>query len=260
MKPPVRMLDDASLPPELRADLDVAARAFCPYDVDQGLTALEAALKLDPLQPGEAPDSAREQALEPMQGAASGASVSPEYLALSQAKWLPWVLKAALAALGGACIVSLAMLGRSHSSSRSAHSVWQPPAVEARLEAPQWRATDVQEAATDPRPEVREQAPDKGPSQSRSAARRELMQLERIKELFARDPETAYRLARASQQEFPHGTLREEREGLTVLVLWRLERRSAARAEARTFLARYPESPLRERVQRVFGDAGLETP
>lgn len=85
-----------------------------------------------------------------------------------------------------------------------------------------------------------------------SSTRREIEQLQRIYATLKSDPAQAYRLARASLAEIPHGPLREEREGLAVIALWQSGEHAPARALAQRFLARYPESPLRERIRQLL--------
>jgi hypothetical protein len=84
-----------------------------------------------------------------------------------------------------------------------------------------------------------------------TASRREIESLLRIRELLPRDPETAYRLARAAEREFPNGALREEREGLTIVALFSLGDGAHARREAARYIARYPMSSLRERIEQL---------
>ena len=81
-----------------------------------------------------------------------------------------------------------------------------------------------------------------------ATARREIAQLARIKALVDTDPSTALRLSDAGHREFGRGLLREEREGLAVLSLWKLGRTREAEARTRTFLTRYPQSALREQL------------
>ncbi|HTU60386.1 MAG TPA: hypothetical protein VMF89_18170 [Polyangiales bacterium] len=85
-----------------------------------------------------------------------------------------------------------------------------------------------------------------------SSSRREIEQLKRIYATLDRDPAEAYRLARASLEEIPRGTLREEREGLAVIALWQSGNHAGARALAQSFLAHYPESALRERIRKLI--------
>lgn len=92
-------------------------------------------------------------------------------------------------------------------------------------------------------------------STASSASRREIAQLARIKELLEKEPAAARRLIRTAQREFPAGLLVEEREGLDVIALFALEETERARKNAQRFVARYPQSPLRPKVERLIADA-----
>jgi hypothetical protein len=97
-------------------------------------------------------------------------------------------------------------------------------------------------------------APGAAPVQANldDAMRREIAQLAQIKAALDTDPARAYRLAQAGHHEFGRGMLRQEREALAVLSLWQLGRRTEATGRARVFLARYPQSPLRESIERLL--------
>ena len=88
-----------------------------------------------------------------------------------------------------------------------------------------------------------------------SASRREIAQLARIKALLEQDPAAARRLIRAAQREFPAGLLVEEREGLDVIALFALEEMERARKNAQRFVVRYPQSPLRPKLERLITEA-----
>ena len=55
-------------------------------------------------------------------------------------------------------------------------------------------------------------------------------------------------------REFPAGALAEDRERLAVESLIRTDRRAAARRRAEAFLARYPDSAHRPRIQRFLDE------
>lgn len=96
----------------------------------------------------------------------------------------------------------------------------------------------------------------RGRSGAGSASRREIAQLARIKALLPENPAAARRLIRAAQREFPAGLLVEEREGLDVIALFALAENERARANAERFVARYPHSPLRPKLERLIAGAG----
>jgi hypothetical protein len=87
-----------------------------------------------------------------------------------------------------------------------------------------------------------------------TTARREIEQLLQIRELLAHNPAAAYRLAQSAEREFPNGALREEREGLMALALYRMGERERGRSRARAFLLRHPRSPLRASLERLLAD------
>lgn len=88
-----------------------------------------------------------------------------------------------------------------------------------------------------------------------SGSRREIAQLARIKAVLEQDPAAARRLIRAAQREFPAGLLVEEREGLDVIALFALGQQQRARVNAERFIARYPQSALRPKLERLIADA-----
>jgi hypothetical protein len=93
-------------------------------------------------------------------------------------------------------------------------------------------------------------APRRSPAQA-AELQREVAQLGRIRQLLERDPRQALQLAQAGHREFGRGLLHQEREGLAVIALWRLGRSDEAAERTRAFVARYPQSALREQVERL---------
>jgi hypothetical protein len=85
----------------------------------------------------------------------------------------------------------------------------------------------------------------------------------RARELLHSDPIAALSLLRQLERDNPRGVLREERDGLTVLALWSSDNASneaRARVLAQRFLAKYPNSALRERLQAILDAAERESP
>jgi outer membrane protein assembly factor BamD (BamD/ComL family) len=82
--------------------------------------------------------------------------------------------------------------------------------------------------------------------------RREIAQLGRIKALIDRDPNAAARLATEGDREFHRGMLRQERDALAIFALWNAGRHAEAERRAQAFIARYPDSPSRERIERLL--------
>jgi hypothetical protein len=250
MKPPVRLLDDPDLSAQLRTDLELAVHTPQQFDVAAGLTQLRATL--------DAPQDASAQG----DGAAGGDSSAAQYGALSQGKALPWGLKAVWTGVAGVSAVVLGVIGASYFAPGAQAPAWRSPAPRAGQPAepaaaaeqsagakPSADAAPFAQPSTDAAPVAPPTAP------GASASRREIAQLVRIKQLLRRDPAAAYRLARASQREFPSGALREEREGLAAIAAWLSGPRARARALTEQYLARYAQSPLRERLERLAADA-----
>jgi hypothetical protein len=228
MKTPVRWLDDPSLAADLRADLEcVQAHPWQP-DLARAAATLDAALDAEPSElscetaPTAEPDcTSTEPTLQPANHAATS-GIAPTAL-------LP---KLAVITLSGGLFI--------------AAGVWQL----------QQQPTPTPPAQTTP-DEVGPKAIIQ-PAPEASTTRREIEQLKRIYATLVHNPAEAYRLARASLQEIPRGTLREEREGLAVIALSQSGDRAGARALAQIFLDRYPESALRERIRQLL--AGEPTP
>jgi hypothetical protein len=277
MKPPVRMLDDDTLAPQLRRDLERTHAASDPYDVMAGEQRLTAALSL-----GAATLAVEQVALE---------QVALEQVALEQVALEQVALEQVAAA--SAELGSVGQVAASASSSGLLTSgavnlgigvalaaavtagvlAWpdraQPPpsprAVAARAPstsstppAPQppahatTRSPEHTVARSSPAPAP---PPESAPaatvnSHGDAALRREIAQVARIKQLLETEPLQAYRLAEAGHRTFALGMLREEREALAVLALLRAGRDSAARPRGRAFVEHYPHSAHREEIER----------
>jgi hypothetical protein len=74
----------------------------------------------------------------------------------------------------------------------------------------------------------------------------------RIRALVKLDPAAAYRLALRSEREFPAGLLSEERQALAIVALAKTGANDSAQRKAREFLARHPQSPMRELILSVL--------
>lgn len=217
-----RLTDDPALPAELRADLLRSRRAGRDYDALAKLPALRAALSDASRQPPE---------LEPRSSWPRLDSV-------------PWAWKlAVIAAIGGGATFAAWPRERAQPAERPAIARQEPAPAPVAVAPPQ-----QVEAPTPPSPE---------PESPRAAApapssRREIDQLQRIRATLERDPAAAYRLAQRSEQEFPNGLLSEERRALQILALAKTGATDAAERRARQFFARYPQSPMRERVEAAL--------
>jgi hypothetical protein len=263
MKPPIRLRDDPQAPPELRADLQRSANAAPEYDVAAGLIGLHAAIgaPLPPVPSSEAGGGA---------AAASGSAASSTTAAGAKLGVLSGLsagaIKAALVgviATGAAAVLAAVWLDGSSKPvpPDASRSDVAPVAADGR---PARRLDDSPHAAPALQPAPREAdapsrylapvAPGVGEDPAQAALRDEIAQLGRIKALVDDDPERAYQLARTGQREFAPGILRHEREALAVRALWNMGSRQEAQREARRFLARYPQSPLRPRIEQLLAE------
>jgi hypothetical protein len=254
-----RLFDDPALPfdlrAELREDLQRSRRAGADYDALAKLPLLHSALSDASLQPGATPTSASERMLDARR---------PSWPRLHVAPWT-WKL-ALLVTVGGASMLAAWPAQREPRLSQSALTqqptdapAMQPPPSAREVEAPAKTSTPAGTAepvgaptltlVDEPAP-VALAAPVARPS-ARSS-RREIAQLQRIRALLERDPTAAYRLAQRSEQEYPHGLLSEERQALQVLALAKTGATEAAARKAQQFFARYPESPMRERLESAL--------
>jgi len=275
VKPPVRLLDDRGLAPELRADLERTATTPYAYDAAAGLAALDAALgtmqAAGTTGTAVASEAAAQAAGPATSAAAAGGGAghaSATAAGVNGATWLGSVGgKLALAATGAAVVaVSVIAWPRpapQHTAPRPVLET-QPsrpaPAATATTSTPDRAAAEHDSSAPTPSPaadaidaelaRIRARAERAGEGDADAALRREIADLGRIKALLESDPAQAYRLAQAGHRQHRRGMLRHEREGLAVLALWNLDRHSEAEARTRAFLARYPNSPLRAEVER----------
>jgi hypothetical protein len=75
--------------------------------------------------------------------------------------------------------------------------------------------------------------------------------LGRAHAMLARDPAAALRLAGEHERAYPAGAMIQEREVVAIDALTRLGRAADARARAQRFVARFPSSALRARVEAI---------
>jgi hypothetical protein len=68
-----------------------------------------------------------------------------------------------------------------------------------------------------------------------------------------RGPARALAIARQHQASYPDGDFAQEREALAIEALLSLDRRSEAETRAARFRTRYPQSPLRRRLDTLLG-------
>ena len=237
--PPPRLLEDPNAPPELRDDLRRAAAAPVAYDSAVGLATLQAALLIPPAPPAPGPEVA-----------AHGTAAT-------------LTTKLTLATLATALTIGLTTLAWPHPTPQ--HLKGDGPAIlQSGLggaAAPTVPATTTAPTADRPvaSPLVQASTPDRLPARPLPAdpdgrLRREIAQLARIKALLPAHPGDALQLAQAGNREFARGLLVQEREGIAVLALAQLGREREAAARAHSFLTRFPDSPLRERIALIAGE------
>jgi hypothetical protein len=260
MKPPIRLRDDPETPPELRADLQRTASAAPEYDVAAGLIGLQAAIGA-PLPPvGQSAASSAGSGSAASSGAAVSSTAAAANVGVLSAL-SAGSIKAALAgvvAIGGATALTSVWLdgSRSDVAQVAAGERPVPRPSSSPLAVPDAQAAPPPQAAA---PEAAQPTPDLAPlppiltdGPAQAALRSEIAQLGRIKALVDEDPKRAYELARAGQRDFAPGILRHERKALAVRALWNMGSRDAAQREARRFLERYPQSPLRPRIEQLL--------
>jgi ribonuclease E len=269
MKAPPRLLDDPTLAPELRSDLERTAAAPSGYDMATGLAGFQAAIAASLAAPAGGGAGAHASATASA-GHAAGAAKAAGVLGSAGAKL-------AIAGLGTAAVMAAAVAGW---TSRPQTPTTPSAATVQRVAAPsvpsgaaaealptpiaEDQPTSAAEPAGAPEPALA-QEPQHALAPARSVAikpralgtaqdplRAEIAQLGQIKTLLASDPASAYRLARAGNRQFRHGILGQERDALAALALWNLGRHAEAKSAAQTFASRYPDSPLRERLQPML--------
>jgi hypothetical protein len=85
--------------------------------------------------------------------------------------------------------------------------------------------------------------------------RLEMESLMQAKRALSSDPARALAIARDGERQFAKGVLREERQHVLILALIQLGRLDEARRVAAPYIARHPDSPFAERVQKALDAA-----
>lgn len=255
MKAPLRLVDDPTVDAQLRADLEIAAESEHSYDVAKGMAAMSAVL-------GDLNGATEKSAELVAKVSASGKTGAASSTALGG-------VKVTLAVAFSVAAVGLGALGLKHvlreapPSRKSAPIVATATATAMASARPPAPTPSVSSEPAQPRapkpaldgvPRAKTAVRATNQRSGFSASRREIEQFERIQEQLETSPGTAYRAIQEAEAEFPFGRLREEREGLRVIALWNLGQRKRARAQASRFLRRYPESPLRARIERLLAE------
>jgi hypothetical protein len=222
MKPPQRLLEDPSVDGEVQDGLAELAASELPFDGAAGLAALKSALT--------------------QEAAAAGAGAAATSAGFGNAAWIVGSLAAAVVGGGLYALWPAAPEARTPERPLPAKvAAPQAPALEpaaAPVAAPQSKALPEREPAAVPTP-------------SASPLEREVALTVRAKQLVDAQPRNALALLRKLDREHPGGALAEERAGLRVLALFRAGERARAQSERDAFLARYPQSPMRERLAQL---------
>ena len=87
----------------------------------------------------------------------------------------------------------------------------------------------------------------------KEAVRAERVLVAKARATLDRDPALALKRLRELGQAYPRGSLREERDRLTIVALMRLTRAAEAQTAARRFLDHYPNS-----IHRALAESVLE--
>jgi hypothetical protein len=223
MSDPVRLRDDPAMSELLRKDLGIAKEhASVRYDVEAGLAAL--ARKTGP------------------GGGSSGGGPSLKTIGAVST----------IAGAGVAIVIVAIVASRPNDEPPSEPRTEElaPPETprEVTEESPraEVETTEVVEPEVAPvRQPVREADPPDPLAEAREIAE--------ARRSLASDPAHTLAIVERHRRTYRPGLYREEREALAILALDRLGRSGAARPRAQRFLARFPASAFRERIERIAG-------
>lgn len=206
MKPPLRIFEDPAAR-RLRDGVARLAQDEVDYDQLRGLEQLRAALGSAP--PNDAAAAAGPSASAPLLGSSS-----------------------LLVKVIGVAAISVSLVATyrylSPPPARPASSVAQAPATESPAATPEPVAEEPAAPASAPAAQSGERTA--APRAAQTSSRREISNTRRIQALLADDPAAAHRLIVATSREFPSGVLREERDGLEVIALFRLGEQDRSRS------------------------------
>jgi hypothetical protein len=251
---PPRLLEDPLSPHALREDLERTAATKPSYDVAAGLIALQATIAGGGVAASGGAGQAAQAAGAKSAGMLGGVKLTLSALgvaaavATSVALWpsaRPAAKPTATAPRTPAAIPPSAALGETAEGARAAEPAVAPEPAITTMAAHESAAATVSGKSRLAKPAATARQTD-------DPLHREVAQLGEIKASLDSDPARALRLAELGNREFRHGALAQEREALAVLALWNLGRRGEASKRERVFLARYPQSPLRERLQAAL--------
>jgi hypothetical protein len=234
VKPPERLLDDASIEPDLREALRVESARDVPFDVTAGLARLQAAIDAPPLPP-----------------AAEAATSTGLKLKLL---------------LGGGAAIGAAVIGfaltRPEPAPAPVVAPREVPTPTARLErptrvvAPPSAAPSAEPSTPAPPPpsaKISSPPVDKVDKAARIAE--EIRHLGEVRQLAASNPAAAAKKADEGHARFKGGMLYQEREAVAITSLARAGRSAEARARGTRFLQVFPKSPFADQIRSATGIA-----
>lgn len=268
---PIRLLDDPSAHAALRRDLTVAARHRAPYDAAAGAARFEASLAKGAgaassgwsgaalgvgalilgglISGGIWMSGAGEPSIEPPPARGSGVAgpvAAREPVAPSVAVAGPVVEGPVVAGLiDGAPPATpepVAPVAGAVPEDMARETGETPPAAKP-ARAPRVKAP-------------KKDLPGAAPAEVSSGGAdylREARSLQAARGLLGRDPAGALARAQAGAAEFPQGAFAQEWEGVAILALFELGRRSEVEDRASRFLARYPKGPYAAQVREALG-------
>jgi hypothetical protein len=250
MKAPPRLLHSSEGHEALRASLTAAASAESRYDVEAGLARFQRSLAAAP--------SADPQPVDPIPAAASVTNFRVTAATLSTVAC--WLRKPS--ALLGAMFVNAPWQGQTTRPAGSTDLAAPAPAVtnadagSANTSDTVARPVDVARDEPEEPPEPVAKANAAEPRASRTLTpRSEISEVLRVRATFRTEPRAALSILAQLDRDFPRGVLQEERDALTVLAHWHAGDRAIARELAQRFVARYPRSAMRQRLQELLDDA-----
>ncbi len=249
---PKRLLDDPTtadpeLAARLRSDLRIAKDSPPGYDVESGLARLSATIA------GGSPGGGQGGGSGPgAKGAASGAGHLAGSSAASAVGAKVGLLGlVALGALGGALVVGSA--AKPPPSASEAATIALPASITPSAPSIEAPPPDAPRSAEQTGAHPSAGAPADGPRGAASAAtaasstvKPEMAQLIEARRALASDPGRALALAEDGHARFPRGVFWQEREAAAISALSKLGRSGEAKARARMFVAKHPESPFAE--------------
>ena len=258
-KDPVRLLDDPSVPAELRADLATAIQTPSErLNMDAGLVRLTAAI------------AAGVTSAETAAAAGTSGALAAKW---SVAKLLGWGVSglgvAGAVALGAANLQAPTAGPKLNTPTQSPATAPRPAAqpVSAPHEDAGSAENENGSARTPVRPAPRALPSPRSNTGSHSAREsnveeaaaaeallaEETAHLARLRTLARTDPAAALALADEGAKRFAGGVFAHEREAIAIQALVALGRTARARARASKFLSAFPKSPYRERLERATG-------